>query len=157
MTAFLNRKLDKPFYMTQPPGLRDSQNLNWVCKVDCPLYCLKQSPCSGTQKYAKYSSPRVWLSHNTIQPSTTVWWAKEMWGHWPFMLMILLWWDKTFLSVPPSSLLGITLKSPQTMSSITFYVLKLIVMFPGENVFLCQGNYIWEIASCFLTDGHHLR
>lgn len=43
-TAFLNGKLDKPVYMTQPPGFEDPDHPDWVCEVSGALYGLKQSP-----------------------------------------------------------------------------------------------------------------
>lgn len=43
-TAFLNGQLDKPMYMSQPPGFEDPSRPDWVCKVSCAIYGLRQSP-----------------------------------------------------------------------------------------------------------------
>lgn len=42
--AFLNGHLDKPVYMSQPPGFEDPAHPNWVCKVSRAIYGLRQSP-----------------------------------------------------------------------------------------------------------------
>jgi hypothetical protein len=43
-TAFLNRKLSEPVYMSQPPGFEDPEHPDWVCEVERSIYGLKQSP-----------------------------------------------------------------------------------------------------------------
>src|SRR4051794_29160551 len=43
-TAFLYSLLSEEVYIEQPEGLKVSSKENWVCKLNCALYGLKQSP-----------------------------------------------------------------------------------------------------------------
>ena len=43
-TAFLNGKLDEVIFMKQPPGFVVKGKENFVCRLNCSLYGLKQSP-----------------------------------------------------------------------------------------------------------------
>lgn len=41
--AFLNGDLDKPVYMSQPPGYKDPDHPDYVCEVTNAFYSLKKS------------------------------------------------------------------------------------------------------------------
>ncbi|GJU00643.1 retrovirus-related pol polyprotein from transposon TNT 1-94 [Tanacetum coccineum] len=43
-SAFLNGKLKEEVYVKQPPGCENSEFPDYVCKLDKPLYRLKQAP-----------------------------------------------------------------------------------------------------------------
>jgi len=54
-TAFLNGKLDEEIYMEQPDGCIQSGQEHLVCKLQKPLYGLKQSPRCWHTGDSRYS------------------------------------------------------------------------------------------------------
>nr|GEW52431.1 retrovirus-related Pol polyprotein from transposon TNT 1-94 [Tanacetum cinerariifolium] len=52
-SSFLNGKLKKEVYVTQPPGFESSEFLDYVCKLDKAFYGLKQAPKGNKQPAVK--------------------------------------------------------------------------------------------------------
>jgi hypothetical protein len=52
--AFLHGRLDKPFYMEQPVGFRDSSYPDYVCKLRQSLYGLKQALRAWFERLSRF-------------------------------------------------------------------------------------------------------
>ena len=59
-TAFLNGKLEKDVYMTQPEGFVTPENATKVCKLQRSIYGLKQASRSWKSSFQR-CNPRVWI------------------------------------------------------------------------------------------------
>lgn len=51
--AFLHNTLNEEIYMEIPPGFKDSENDNKVCRLKKTLYGLKQSPKAWFGRFAQ--------------------------------------------------------------------------------------------------------
>jgi hypothetical protein len=115
--AFLHGYLQEDVYMQQPPGFEDARFPSHVCKVQCALYGLKQSPRAW---YARLSSRLYQLGFTSYKVDTSLF----VFSQGPVHIYMLVYVDDIIIASSSSAAVETSLFKP----SPTLFPSRILVL-----------------------------